>query len=78
MPTLIVSPPPLELVLAAGEAAADGLAEPAGLSVALGELLAQAFSSKLVPNVAEPYIKNLRRLIRFAIFVICPLVTEPD
>jgi hypothetical protein len=53
IPTLTVSPPP---------AAVDaGLVSPAGEVVVVGSPPPQAFNSKLVPSVAEPYNKNLRR-----------------
>ena len=52
-------------VAAAGEALP---ADEAGVFVAGGELLAQAFSKTLLAIVAELYIKNLRRLNCLLIF----------
>ena len=63
IPTLIVSPllALVVRVLATGEETAFGLDWVVGV-------LAQAFKKMLVPNVAEPYTKNLRLLNRFAIY----------
>lgn len=55
----MVSPPPEAAGDAAGEDSAAGDSE---LVVLVVEPPAQALSRMLVPNVAEPYSKNLRRL----------------
>jgi hypothetical protein len=41
-------------------------------------VLAHAFNKMLVPNVAEPYTKNLRRLNRFVIYDGTPVIRQLD
>ena len=62
IPTLIPSP----AADAAGEASPEAAGE-ASVVVEVVVGLPQAFSKMLVPNVAEPYRRNLRRLIRVLI-----------
>jgi len=57
-----VSPPAVVLVFVAGDAAAVGLLRSSGWGSACA-----SFQEKAVPNVAEPYTRNLRRLNRIAI-----------
>jgi ABC-type arginine transport system permease subunit len=71
MPTLIV--PPLAAVVEVGLASLVGLLVVFLLLVSL--LLAQALSNKLVPNVAEPYNRNLR-LPNLVMIVVCYFVLD--